>query len=95
MTMMVPLNTKQFIPEARETEAQRSERYKEIAGAVVDAAFDPEETPIFSGQYARSNTALFTTYKFFMESAFRKDVHRGLGRYRLGKQNYQDRKSVV
>jgi hypothetical protein len=71
-------------PEAAETREQGEERYREIAQAVVDVAYDPEEAPLFGGKKARALTALTVLSVAFYESGFRKDVDLGLGRHSRG-----------
>lgn len=90
MTLMSPIGRPQYIVEAQESREQAEARYKEIAQAIIDVSFDPQEDPIFTGRYGRSRTALFIAFKFYMESGFRRDVHLGLGRARLGKMGWND-----
>jgi hypothetical protein len=71
-------------PEAAETREHGEERYREIAQAVVDVTYDPEEAPLYGGKKARALTALTVLSVAFYESGFRKDVDLGLGRHARG-----------
>ena len=90
MAQLSPPDRPQFVAEAKESKAQAEARYREIAEAILDVSFNPAEEPLFTGANARSKTALFIMFKFYKESSFRRDVHLGLGRARLGRQGWND-----
>jgi hypothetical protein len=82
MNSWAPAHRVHYVPEAQESYEQADARYLEIATAVVNVAFDTDEKPLFGGRNARSQTALFVAYKWFMESGFRRDIQTGAGRER-------------
>jgi hypothetical protein len=85
-----PAHRDHFVPEAQESYAQADARYRELAEAVVDVTFDPEEKSIWGGPTGRSRTALFLLFKWNMESGFRRDIQTGAGRERLASTGLND-----
>lgn len=90
MTAVAPPHRTHFVPEARESYAQADERYREIAEAIVDAAFDENVQPIFGGERGRAHTAMLVTTMFFMESGFRRDIDLGTSHARLRRVGLND-----
>ena len=90
MTAAAPVNRPQFIPEARETAAEATARYTEIATAIMTAAYDPAVKPLFNGPNGRKHTAALVTTIWWFESGFRKDVDLGTSRERLAKDGLND-----
>lgn len=72
------------IEEARETEEEGKARYGQIATALVKVAYDPANTPIFSGDKGRARTAMLMLSTAYFESGFRKDVDLGTGKLGRG-----------
>lgn len=68
-----------FIKDALETPEEGKKRYEEIAQALISVVFDPNEKPIFGGQYGRSKTLALLLSVAYFESGYRKDVDLGLG----------------
>jgi len=90
MAALSPPHRKHFAVEAQESFAQEDARRQEIAEGIIEASFDPDEKPLFGGPYGRSRTAFLITFKFWMESGFRRDVHLGLGRARTSRTGLND-----
>jgi hypothetical protein len=90
MTLMSPPGREQIVAEAQETKTAAEARYKDIATSIINVVYTEDETPLFGGMYSRPKTALFIAFKFYMESGFRRDVHLGLGRERLGRSGWND-----
>lgn len=79
--------SKTYIPEAKETTEQATKRYIEIAQAVVDVAYNPEEAPIVTMKdesKARAHSALLMLSIALMESGLRRDVDFGIGKQGRG-----------
>jgi hypothetical protein len=81
LTLMVSHVTpgKTFIPEAKETAEEAIARYESIARDAVAVAYDPTESPLYSGERGREGTFVTMMSIAFWESGFRKDIDLGLG----------------
>jgi hypothetical protein len=90
MTTVSPPHREHFIGEAQESYAQADQRYREIAEAIVDTAYDPSVQPLFRGQYGRASTAMLVASIWFMESGFRRDIDLGTSRVRLRRAGLND-----
>lgn len=64
-------------PGWEETRQERTERYEDIARAVLEVSFDPEERPLFTGPRGRAHTALMLVAVAHHESGFARDVDVG------------------
>lgn len=73
-----------YLKTTGETAEQGSLRYFEIAKANVRVSFDPNNKPVFGGRYGRVQTALLNQSIALSESAFRKDVDTGVGKWARG-----------
>lgn len=73
-----------YVPEAKETQEEATERYNEIAQDAMEVAFDPNERPLFNGPYARSQTMALILSVAWWESGYRKDVDLNLGKLARG-----------
>ena len=71
-------------PDAVESADEAINRYRSIASDAVDVAYDPNESPIFSGRDGRAKTLALILATASSESAFRRDVDFGLGKYSKG-----------
>jgi hypothetical protein len=71
------------MPGWEETVDQRKARYEEIATAIAEVAFDPNEKPLWTGVEGRSKTAALLVSVAYHESEFAKDVDVGPC-YRVG-----------
>ncbi len=69
--------TAQAFPGWAETAEQRTERYRGIASAVREVAWDPEEKPVFGGSRGRQRTAALLLAIAWHESGFARDVDLG------------------
>lgn len=66
---------------ALETAAEHEARYRSIASAIASVALDPEEPPVFRGRLGTAALLLSVSY---FESAWRKDVDTGIGKFARG-----------
>ena len=73
-----------YIAEAVETKEEAVARYESIAADVATVVWDSAEKPIFNGPYGRARTASLIVSIMLHESAFRKDVDSGVGKYARG-----------
>jgi hypothetical protein len=88
MVLLAPpskAETRVTYADAKETAAEALVRYGEIAEAIADVAYDPNEDPLFvrDGR-ARARTAATLLAVSFLESGLRRDVDLGLGRAGFG-----------
>jgi hypothetical protein len=90
MNMMHPPHQTSFISEARESYAQEDARRREIVEAIVDHSFDISMQPLFTGEKARSASAMFLLVKMYAESGFRRDVRLGLAREKYANTGLND-----
>jgi hypothetical protein len=90
MTTVSPPHRDHFVPEAKESYAQADTRYREIAEAIVEGAFDKDVRPVFGGDRGRANTAMLVATIFYMESGFRRDIDLGTSRARLRRSGLND-----
>lgn len=60
-----------------ETAEARAERYRGIAEAAVEVAYDPRERALFQGPHGRKRTASLLLAIAFFESGYAPDVDRG------------------
>lgn len=90
MHIWSPTHREHFVPEARETVEQADARYREIAEAIVQVAFDPATKPLFQGASGRVSTAMFVATMFYTESGFRRDVDLGTSHVRLRHEGLND-----
>jgi hypothetical protein len=84
MTTQAPPTRPAYYPEAKETPAEATARYTEIAEAMRDVAYDPAEAPLFKGPDGRARTVNLIESIALHESQFRKDVDYGLGKSGVG-----------
>lgn len=78
---------KTYIPEAKETTEQATQRYIRIAEDVVAVAYDPAEPPLLTMKdenKARAHSALLMLSIALFESGLRRDVDFGLGKQGRG-----------
>lgn len=68
-----------YIPAAKETKEEGSDRYAEIADSMISVVYDPAEKPLFGGKYGRAKTLALIASMSWFESGYRKDVDFGLG----------------
>jgi hypothetical protein len=80
MEMMSPAHRPHLATTAQETPEQEDARRRELATAIVEAAFDPEASPVFRGDNGRSRTAMLIALKFWTEGGFRRDIQSGFNR---------------
>lgn len=71
-------------PDARETAAERLERYEGIAAAVARVVSAPGVHLPYSGRFARARTAALLLAVSWFESGWRKDVDLGVGKLSRG-----------
>lgn len=83
MLKWVPVG-KSYYKDAKETEEEGRNRYLSIAKDAISVAYDLNEKPIFPGPYGRSKTLAVMLAIAESESAFRKDVDYGIGKYARG-----------
>lgn len=79
--------SKTYIPDAKETTEQATQRYLQIAQDVVEVAYDPNEAPLLSmkdEEKARAHSALLMLSIALFESGLRRDVDFGLGKQGRG-----------
>lgn len=79
ITTMAPIEEPAMVPEAHETEFERTRRYHQIALDLIDVAYDPSNTPLFDGVDGRSHTVAIMLGIMFHESKFRKHIDFALG----------------
>ncbi len=83
MTTLLPAEKGAAVPTSpdnRETAPERAERYAQIAAAIADVAFDPDEAPVFAGEAARARTAaLLVAISYWESGGWNKVVDFGLG----------------
>lgn len=77
MTVLAPPGRPQFLPEAKETQVEATERYDSIARDIQEVVLS--EPPVFRGAYAQSRTTALILSLMLHESSFRKDVDFGVG----------------
>lgn len=80
MMSMAPYREGYRTPDAAESREEATERYQEIADAIVTSSFREDVKPLFGGPHGRAKTAMLVTAVFFTESGFRRDVDLGIGR---------------
>ena len=73
-----------YFEQARESKDEALERYNEIADAIIEAVYDPNQKAMFSGPTGRSRTASLLLGIMLWETGFRRDVDYGLGKYGRG-----------
>lgn len=86
LTAAAPPGRPQYEPAAKESIVQTETRYQEIAEAIAQVAYDPQERPILS----RTFTAALLAALAYHESGFRRDVDLGIGRQRLARSGWND-----
>jgi len=81
-----PVDRVHYINEAKETAADATSRYNDIAKALVEVTYDPKRDPIFHSRKgkARAKTAMLLLSIAYYESGFRRDVDLGLGKMARG-----------
>jgi hypothetical protein len=84
MTAHAPPGRPIFYPTAQETKEETVERYNAIATDIAAVVYDPNEQPLFKGDYGRSKAISIMQGIAFFESGFRKDVDTGVGKAARG-----------
>lgn len=83
MTTLLPAEKGAAVPtprDNRETTSERADRYREIAAAIADVAFDPEEEPVLAGGEGRAKTAaLLVAVSYWESGGWNKVVDYGVG----------------
>jgi len=76
---LAPPDRHQYLPAARESTDEASDRYESIAQDVFDVVYDKSNPPLFKGNDGRAKTAAVVLSVMWFESQFRKDVDFGVG----------------
>jgi hypothetical protein len=84
MLTAVPPGRSRFPEEAKETAVAGKARYAAIARAMATVSLDPQESPLFEGEWAREKTALFLLTISMHESHWKRHVDLGLGPHARG-----------
>jgi len=84
MVKTAPPGRPTYFENAKETKEEAEARYGEIADAIIEAVYDPDQSSMFSGPTGRSRTASLLLGVMLWETGFRKDVDYGLGKYGRG-----------
>lgn len=74
-----------FSREVPEDAAEAQSRYQDIARDAIQVAYDPEEAPLFRGEFGRAKTLALILSIADSESGYRKDVDTGVARGDHGK----------